>query len=65
MPFFHPLIHPYRVVLPNVRLVEDALVPQDPADVVERQRHEQVLVHLDATAVQTPVHAQERKEISV
>ena len=35
-----------------MRLIKDANVPQYPAYVVERQGHEQVLVHLDPTAVQ-------------
>lgn len=51
----------HRVVLPHVRLVEHARVPHDPADVVHGQSHEQVLVHLDAAAVQAPGRGRGRK----
>ena len=43
----------YRVFLPNIGLEEDASVPEDPAYVVARERDEEILVHLDATTIET------------
>ena len=50
---------PYRVVFPDVGLEEDAHVPDDPAHVVEGEGDEQILMHLDSTAVQTPGRGEE------
>ena len=45
---------PHRIIIEDLRLVGDCGVPDDPADVVEGQRREQVLVHLRPPAVQRP-----------
>ena len=44
----------HRILVADLWLVDDRCVPDQPGDVVEGQRSKQVLVHLDATAVQGP-----------
>ena len=42
----------YRVIRPYFWPIEDALVPNDPTEVIERKRQKEILVHLDPTAFQ-------------
>ena len=52
----------YRILLPHIRLEEDARVPDYPANVVQRQSDKQVFMHLDSAAVQTPEYSPSKRK---
>ena len=42
----------YRIVGPDIRPIENTLIPDDPTEIVERQRKKKIFVHFDTTTLQ-------------